>query len=116
MEFVKAVVNPMRQVTPMGYLHGAVEEFSKTRYPQRVLLFEGELHLGRKPGFVRYTSIKGRDDFARIVLHDMRPPPWAERLAHRLIKKMDDLVHGRSWLAAHMRRGDCKYHLSSELV
>lgn len=106
MDFVKAVVNPIRQVTPMGYAHSVQEELSTTRFPQRVLLLEGELHLGRKPGNVRFTSIKGREDYARIVLYDIRPPPWATQLADRIIKKMDHLNEGRSWLSAHMRRGD----------
>ncbi|CAG8775209.1 6285_t:CDS:2, partial [Acaulospora colombiana] len=67
------------------------------------------LHLGRKPGNVRFTSLEGRDDFARIVLYDIRPPAYARQLADRMIKKMDHLNGGRSWLSAHMRRGDCAY-------
>jgi hypothetical protein len=110
MEFTKTVVKPVRQVAPLPSLRSLTLDFSFRRYPQRVLLLEGELHLGRKPGSVRFTSVQGREEYARIVLRDIRPPEWVRVLATRLIKRMDYIRNGRAWLAAHMRRGDCECH------
>ncbi|PVG04811.1 hypothetical protein CPB86DRAFT_18038 [Serendipita vermifera] len=106
MEFTKTVVKPIRQVAPVPSLRSLTLDFSFRRYPQRVLLLEGELHLGRKPGSLRFTSVKAREDYARIVLQDLRPPEWVRVLASRLIRRMDYIRNGRAWLAAHMRRGD----------
>ncbi|CAG8689415.1 14936_t:CDS:2 [Acaulospora colombiana] len=108
MEFTKTVVKPIRQVAPLPSLRSLTLDFSFKRYPQRVLLLEGELHLGRKPGGLRFTSVAAREDYARIVLQDLRPPEWVHTLASRLIRRMDYVRNGRAWLAAHMRRGDCE--------
>jgi hypothetical protein len=106
MEFVKSVVKPIKQVARYSSLRGFIDDYSYVT--QDVLLLEGETHLGRKPGGMRFTTPEKREDFARIVLQDIHPPPKVKAFALKLIAKMDKLNNGRLWLAGHMRRGDCE--------
>lgn len=104
MEMTKTVVEPIRQVAPRSMLRGWVDQFyDKT---EDVLLLEGEVHLERKPGFMRFTTTEARDQMGRIVLYDLRPPANVRDLAALVISRMDRVNHGRAWMAAHMRRGD----------
>lgn len=104
MDWTKTVVDPIKQVARYSALRGFIDEFAG--FNQDVVLFEGELHLGRKPGFVKYTTIPARDNFARTVLYHINPSQRVKSLAAKIVKRMDKLNHGRLWLAGHMRRGD----------
>jgi len=106
MEYVKSVVAPIKQVAPYANLRGLMDDFSYVT--QTVLLLQGETHLGRKPGGLRFTSLAARDSFAKVVLQDIQPPPQVNSLAFKIIERMDRLNNNRLWLAGHMRRGDCK--------
>ncbi|KAG8806486.1 hypothetical protein FRC17_004968, partial [Serendipita sp. 399] len=104
MDFTKTVVNPIKQTARYSTLRAWRGDFINVK--EKVMLLEGEVHLGRKPGFVRYTTKEARYDFARIVLHDIRPPPNVVALAIEADRRMNKVNDGRAWMAAHMRRGD----------
>lgn len=108
MDYTKSVTKPTRHVARKSSLRGLVEDYGHIR--QRVLLIEGEIHLNRKPGSLRFTTEEARDNFARIVLQDIHVTSRVVELAQKIIERMDMLNDGRSWMAAHMRRGDCKCH------
>ena len=106
MEWTKSVVEPIKHVARYSALRGFTDDFAGMMTD--IVLLEGEVHLGRKPGFVRYTTVAARDDFARTVLYDLSPSQRVKDLAKRIVKRVDKLNHGRLWLAGHMRRGDCE--------
>jgi hypothetical protein len=54
---------------------------------------------------VEYGS---RNNFARLVLHEMVHRAEVQELAGILEARMRIRVGGRMFFAAHMRRGDCK--------
>lgn len=110
MDMTKTVTKPSRQVARKASIRGFVQDFYHIR--AKILLIEGEVHLYRKPGFLRFTTIEGRDKLARITLQDIHPTERALNLADKIIKRMHALNDGRSWMAAHMRRGDCKHLLA----
>lgn len=62
-----------------------------------------------KKGGLRFTTAEGRDQFSRLVLHQMRPIDKVLDLADLLNQRMLALNSGRMWVAAHMRRGDCEF-------
>lgn len=111
MDWTKTVVEPIKQVARYSAIRGFIDDFAWVS--QDVMLLEGELHLGRKPGFVKYTTVHARDSFARTVLYDINPSQRVKSLAAKVVKRMDELNHGRLWLAGHMRRGDCEFHFAS---
>lgn len=47
MEYSKAVVDPIRQITPRKALHGFKNDFEGRK--EEVVLLAGEVHYGRKP-------------------------------------------------------------------
>ena len=55
-----------------------------------------------------FTSQATREDFVRLVLHDMTYRDEVNEFARILEARMRDKVHGRMFLSAHMRRGDCE--------
>lgn len=55
-----------------------------------------------------FTSRDAQDAFSNIVLYDMSRIDEALRLADTLVERMYNLTNGHQWMAAHMRRGDCK--------
>ncbi|THH17349.1 hypothetical protein EW146_g3462 [Bondarzewia mesenterica] len=103
-DYSKTVVDPIRQVVSRSTLRGFVEEYGD--HDEDVVLLAGELHLGRKPGALRFTTTTARDDFARTVLYHLRPTDNVLDLARRLDGRMTKLTEGRRWMGAHMRRGD----------
>lgn len=109
MEYVKTVVTPIKQVARWSSLRGLWDDFATVT--QDVVLLEGEVHLNRKPGGMRFTTTEARDDFARTVLEDVGPSQKVKQLALKVVKRIDELNHDRLWLAGHMRRGDCEYRL-----
>ncbi|KZP31372.1 hypothetical protein FIBSPDRAFT_724960 [Athelia psychrophila] len=104
MDYVKHVATPVKQVAPRNMIRGFVDEYDHS--DADVLLLAGELHLGRKPASLRFTTPEGRDKFSRLVLHELRPIDKVFELAELLDERMLALNSGRMWVAAHMRRGD----------
>ncbi|KAG8903164.1 hypothetical protein FRB99_003665 [Tulasnella sp. 403] len=104
MEWHKSVVDPIRQVTPLSRTMGWIERYK--HMTMDILVLDGETHLGRKPGNLRFTTPEARDDFARAVLYSLHPTPTVWRLAEKIAKRISDKVEGRMWMAGHMRRGD----------
>lgn len=109
MDYTKTVIKPIKEVTRYDRIHGFVQDYA--HISQDVVLIEGEIHLGRKPGFMFYTTEAGREKFARIVLQDLRVSERVSTLAKKVIARMSALNDRRTWMSAHMRRGDCKYSL-----
>lgn len=87
-------------------MHGWVDDYSHVSAD--ILIIEGEIHLDRKAGGMRFTSIKGRDDFTRDVLYGLRPIKRVRHLADKVHDRMRERAGGRMWMAGHMRRGDCE--------
>ena len=106
LDYTKAVVEPTRQVAPLHELRGVVNDWNNI-YAD-VLLLEGEIHLRRKPGFLRFTTPEARDAFSKMVLESFRPVERVMALARRIADRMTEGNGGRQWMGAHMRRGDCK--------
>lgn len=102
-------MEPTIHFAPYSTLRGLVQDF--TNISSDVLLLEGEHHLHRKPGFLRFMSTESRERFAKTVLHDLRAPEKVRGLAARIVQRMAEAVEGRQWMGAHMRRGDCKIFL-----
>ncbi|KAF8516366.1 hypothetical protein JB92DRAFT_3082720 [Gautieria morchelliformis] len=103
MDYTKTVVDPIRQVVPRNRIRGVVEDYTVTA---EILLLEGETHLGRKPGGLRFTTDSARDDYARLVLYAFRPILPIRTLVKSLANRMSERCGGRMWMSAHMRRGD----------
>lgn len=59
-------------------------------------------------GNLRFMTEEARDDFARLVLHGIRPTQKVIDLAARVADRMTQRNEGRLWMGAHMRRGDCE--------
>lgn len=72
----------------------------------KVLHLAGETHLGRKPGQMRFTTTRARDDYSFGVLDSFRPPPFLTSIADRMTTRMLNITGGRTFLSAHARRGD----------
>jgi hypothetical protein len=110
MVMTKSVAIPIREVARHDRIHGLVQEYKDVT--QDVLLSEGELHDGKRPGFLFYTTEEARDKFARIVLQDMRVSGRVHALAEKVMWRMSRFNNGRTWMAGHMRRGDCTRFLT----
>ncbi|KAL4065231.1 hypothetical protein J3A83DRAFT_4360512 [Scleroderma citrinum] len=109
MDYVKNVVDPIRQVAPRNSIRGFVDDFYNIT--EDVLLLRGEIHYERKPASLLFTSTPARDLFARLVLYDMTHTDRVKELAETMNTRMRELVGGRMWMSAHMRRGDfVRYH------
>jgi tRNA(Ile2) C34 agmatinyltransferase TiaS len=109
----KSVAIPIREVTRHDRIHGLVQEYKDVT--QDVLLVEGEIHDGKRPGFVFFTTDEARDKFARIVLQDVQVSERVHALAQKAVWRMNQFNDGRTWMAGHMRRGDCKRFLTRVL-
>lgn len=100
MDYVKWVVDPTIEITPRNLVHGFVQQFG--HFTEDVIVLKGEIHLHRKPGFMRFTSLESAQNFARIVLQDIRITPAIQNLALRLIDRIDTINEGRIWQAAQL--------------
>ncbi|KAG1803473.1 uncharacterized protein BJ212DRAFT_1486964 [Suillus subaureus] len=100
----KDVVVPIRQAAPRSLLRGLYEDFGFIE--QDVLLLRGEVHLGRKPGALKFTTLESRERYTQAVLYDFRLTDNVIELADQLSNRMVEKVGGRMWMGAHMRRGD----------
>ncbi|KAF8575349.1 hypothetical protein K439DRAFT_1370155 [Ramaria rubella] len=103
MDYTKTVVDPIKQVVPRSRVRGFLEDYT---VEAEVLLLEGETHLGRKPGGLRFTTPSARDVFSRLVLFGFRPVAPVRNLVKKLAMRIRERCGGRMWMAAHMRRGD----------
>jgi hypothetical protein len=106
MEFVRAAVQPTRQVVPRTFLRGWEEEYGGRE--EEVVLLVGEVHLGHKAGGLRFTAPEARTELQDRVLHYTVPVDGIYALAEQLAARMRSFVDGRLWMGAQMRRGDCK--------
>ncbi|VDB91199.1 unnamed protein product [Peniophora sp. CBMAI 1063] len=100
----KAVIELTRHVAPRSYIRGWYDDYANVK--ARVLLLEGEVHNGRKPGTMRFTTIPALKEFQRNVLYHLQPPQAVQDLAAALAARMAEKTDGRLWMGAHMRRGD----------
>ncbi|KZV61938.1 hypothetical protein PENSPDRAFT_592125 [Peniophora sp. CONT] len=100
----KAVIELTRHTAPRSYIRGWYDDYSSVK--ARVLLLEGEVHNGRKPGTMRFTTLPAMQDFQRDVLYHLQPPQAVQDLAAELAARMTEKTNGRLWMGAHMRRGD----------
>lgn len=105
-ELFKAPVMPFREVAAQRTIQGWTQRFANLT--EDVLLLEGETHLGRKPGGMRFTSLEAARHFTNVSLRDMHSLPQVLLLATELGHRMRQKVQGRMWIAVHMRRGDCR--------
>ncbi|KAG2059987.1 hypothetical protein BDR06DRAFT_993662 [Suillus hirtellus] len=101
----KDVAVPIRQAAPRNLLRGLYEDFGFIE--QDVLLLEGEVHLGRKPGALKFSTLESRERYTQTVLYDFRLTDNVVELADLLSNRMVEKAGGRMWMGAHMRRGDC---------
>ncbi|KIO28545.1 hypothetical protein M407DRAFT_242976, partial [Tulasnella calospora MUT 4182] len=104
MDYLKSVVQPIKQVAPLRWVKGWQDDYKNAGTD--IVVLEGETHLGRKPGGMRFTSEGARDDFARAVLYGLRPIDVVRQLADKVAQRMKEKTGGRMWMAGHMRRGD----------
>ncbi|KZO96223.1 hypothetical protein CALVIDRAFT_545606 [Calocera viscosa TUFC12733] len=103
-DLIKHVTEPIRQVAPTSMLRGLVDDVNNVQ--DEVLLLEGETHLWRKPGSLRFTTAMARSDFVGMVLHSMQPHPRVKEIGILMARHLSERVGGRMWLAGHLRRGD----------
>jgi len=104
MDFVKNVIQPIRQVAPRLTLRGLQEDYG--HLTADVVLLAGDVHYERKPGCLRFSTDANRDLFSRLVLYHVRATHSVYELASKLATRMKEKTGGRMWLSAHMRRGD----------
>lgn len=104
MEYSKAVVDPIRQITPRKALHGFKNDFEDRK--EEVVLLAGEVHYGRKPGSMRFTTRDALDEFVGLVLDGVRRIDAVSALADVMVECIYKLTEGRLWMGAHIRRGD----------
>ncbi|KII86439.1 hypothetical protein PLICRDRAFT_114277 [Plicaturopsis crispa FD-325 SS-3] len=104
MDYSKTVIKPIRHVVQRESLRSFLDDFGDI--DANVVHLAGEIHLGRKPGGLRFTTTAGRDEFARLPLYAVRAPDALLQLAGRLDERMMAKNDGRMWMGAHMRRGD----------
>ncbi|KAG2032417.1 hypothetical protein BDR03DRAFT_903722 [Suillus americanus] len=100
----KDVVVPIRQAAPRSLLRGLYQDFGFIE--QDVLLLRGEVHSGRKPGALKFTTLESRERYTQTVLYDFRLTDNVIDLADQLSSRMIEKAGGRMWMGAHMRRGD----------
>lgn len=101
---VKDVIKPIYEAVPRHRIRGLYEDFHQIT--ERVLLLRGEVHGGRKPGSLYFTSAANRSRYSQTVLYDMRLTDNVLSLAAQIRDRMLAMNNGRLWMAAHMRRGD----------
>ncbi|KAF9220730.1 hypothetical protein BS17DRAFT_713623 [Gyrodon lividus] len=101
---VKDVITPIYKAVPRHRIRGLYEDFR--HITARVLFLRGEVHGGRKPGSLYFTSEASRSRYSQTVLYNMRLTDNILSLAAQIRDRMLAMNSGRLWMAAHMRRGD----------
>lgn len=92
------MVHPQVEIAPRERVRGFVQQFGNLT--EDVVVLKGEIHLGRKPAGLRFTSIERAQRFATLVLRDLRSTPSVRNLALRLVDRIDAINDGRLWQAA----------------
>lgn len=103
-DLIKSVVTPIKQIARMSEVHGMLDDYGT--WTDEVVHLEGEVHLYRKPGNLRFTSVANLQYFTRTVLYNLRSLSDLAALAERVDERMRERTEGRLWRAAHLRRGD----------
>ncbi|KIJ61486.1 hypothetical protein HYDPIDRAFT_96607 [Hydnomerulius pinastri MD-312] len=103
-EAVKDVISPIHEAVPRHRIRGLFEDYRNIT--SRVLLLHGEVHNGRKPGSLYFTSPASRSRYSQTVLYNIRLTDNVLSLAAQLKDRLIEMNSGRLWMAAHMRRGD----------
>lgn len=104
------MVEPIVEAAPHSRIRGFKNDFDDVTAD--VLLLEGEVHLHRKPGFMRFTTMAGRNRYAELVLEGVQVTQQVRTLAAKISDRMAETNGGRQWMGAHMRRGDCESWLA----
>ncbi|KAK0505188.1 hypothetical protein EDD18DRAFT_1060580 [Armillaria luteobubalina] len=104
LELSKTVTEYMKQFARRSTIRGFQDDFSGRK--EEVVLLSGPLHHHRKPGGMRFTTRYALDEYLHLVLHDIRHIDAVISLADLMVQGLYELVGGRLWMAAHMRRGD----------
>ena len=55
MDYLKSVVEPLKQIAPISSLRGLVDDYD--HFKEEVVLLEGETHLNRKPVCLQYYHL-----------------------------------------------------------
>ena len=95
MDFLKSPVNPVTQVAKESTLRGLYEDGHEQN--AKIFHIEGEIHLYRRPGSVRFTSPDARENFKKIILQDMKPLPRLYQVATVVDERMREMNAGRAW-------------------
>jgi len=98
LDLVKWVVKPRIEIVPRENIRGFVQDFANIT--EELFVLRGEIHLGRKPGSMRFLTLERAREFASLVLYDMRVTQAVQNLAGLLIHRIDSLTVGRLWVAA----------------
>ena len=59
---------------------------------------QGETHLYRRPGALRFSTPEARDDFKKIVLEQMKPIPRLYKVASDVDERIRNMNEGRAYL------------------
>ncbi|KAG0148787.1 hypothetical protein CROQUDRAFT_721453 [Cronartium quercuum f. sp. fusiforme G11] len=102
--WMKAPAGPTKYFRKVENLRGWWDDLHS--HNETILHIEGELHNGYPPASMLWTTLEGRQNYEKLVRSAIKPPEMYERIATKLEKRMRAKCGGRSWRAAHMRRGD----------
>ncbi|KAH8991460.1 hypothetical protein EDB86DRAFT_1605981 [Lactarius hatsudake] len=103
-DFAKTIVRHLKEVVQRSSIRGFRDDYHDV--DADVVVLAGETHIGTKPGAMRFTEELGRNRYAGTVVHSLIPPQKIFDLAEVLSSRMRQRTEDRSWMGAHMRRGD----------
>ncbi|KAH9051188.1 hypothetical protein EDB83DRAFT_2226273, partial [Lactarius deliciosus] len=103
-DFAKTIISHLKEVVQRSSIRGFRDDYHDV--DADVVVLAGETHIGTKPGAMRFTEELGRNRYAGTVVHSLIPPQKIFDLAEVLSSRMRQRTEGRSWMGAHMRRGD----------
>ncbi|KAH9028798.1 hypothetical protein EDB84DRAFT_1588862 [Lactarius hengduanensis] len=103
-DFAKTIFSHLKEVVQRSSIRGFRDDYHDV--DAGVVVLAGETHIGTKPGAMRFTEELGRNRYAGTVMHSLIPPQKIFDFAEVLSSRMRQRTEGRSWMGAHMRRGD----------
>ncbi|KAH8993710.1 hypothetical protein EDB92DRAFT_374969 [Lactarius akahatsu] len=103
-DFAKTIVSHLKEVVQRSSIRGFRDDYHDV--DADVVVLAGETHIDTKPGTMRFTEELWRNRYASTVVHSLIPPQKIVDLAEVLSSRMRQRTEGRSWMGAHMRRGD----------
>ncbi|KAH9058115.1 hypothetical protein EDB87DRAFT_952861 [Lactarius vividus] len=103
-DLAKTIVGHLKEAVQRSSIRGFRDDYHDV--DADVVVLAGETHIGTKPGAMRFTEEQGRNRYANTVVHSLIPPQKIFDLAEVLSSRMLQRTEGRSWMGAHMRRGD----------